>query len=65
MEELALGDEGWCYEGPEVSSQEENGNNSNPATIVGQGGTDIGERAPIGVTEIRSAIVQLARREDR
>lgn len=65
VEELAMGDEGWCYQGPAVPSKQEDGNKSNAATIVGEGGEDAGGRAPTSVSEIRSVIVQLARREDR
>lgn len=65
VEELAMGDEGWCYQGPEVPSKDEGSNKSNAATTVREGGEDAGEGAPIGVAEIRNAIVQLARREDR
>lgn len=60
-----MGDEGWYYQGAEVTSTEEDSNKSNPGTIVGEGGEDVGERPPTDVAEIRRVITQLARREDR
>ncbi|CAM9330763.1 unnamed protein product, partial [Ectocarpus sp. 4 AP-2014] len=63
VEELAIGDEGWCYQGPVNSSNEEEGTETNAA--VQKDKRDSWEGAPADVAEIRSIIVRLARREDR
>ncbi|CAB1117154.1 unnamed protein product [Ectocarpus sp. CCAP 1310/34] len=63
VEELAMGDEGWCYQGPIDSSNEEEGIETNAA--VQKDKRDSWEGAPADVAEIRSIIARLARREDR
>ncbi|CAM9385522.1 unnamed protein product, partial [Ectocarpus sp. 12 AP-2014] len=63
VEELAMGDEGWCYQGPVNSSNEEEGIETN--AVVQKDKRDSWEGAPADVAEIRSIIVRLARREDR
>lgn len=59
-----MGDEGWCYQPPVISSNEEDGskNNVDSNAHEGEGG---GAGVPAGVAEIRRIIVQLAKREDR
>lgn len=63
VEELAMGDEGWCYQGPANSSNEEEGIETNATAQKDK--RDSSEGAPADVAEIRSVIVRLARREDR
>lgn len=58
-----MGDEGWCYQGPANSSNEEEGIETN--AVVQKDKRDSWEGAPADVAEIRSIIVRLARREDR
>lgn len=59
-----MGDEGWCYHPPIISSNEEDGSKNNAASNAKKG--EEGEAGgPSSVAEIRRHIVQLARREDR
>lgn len=64
VEELAMGDEGWLYEGSEVPTNGEGGNKSK-ADSSEERDNEATEEHPTTVAEIRSIIVQLARREDR
>lgn len=64
VEELAMGDEGWCYQPPATASNGEDGNKTK-ANVAHEGKEDEGVGAPTDVAEIRSIIVRLARREDR
>lgn len=64
VEELAMGDEGWCYQPPDISSSEEVGSKGNAAS-GGHKGEEGGVGVPTGVADIRRIIAQLAKREDR
>lgn len=57
-----MGDEGWCYESPLISSNEQDGSNGDSKAHEGE---EAGAGVPTSVAEIRRIIVQLAKREDR
>lgn len=59
-----MGDEGWCYQPPVASSDQEDGGKNNAGSNA-QEGEEGGAGAPTSVAEIRRIIVQLAKREDR
>ena len=64
VEELAMGDEGWCYQPPVTASNQDDSAKKNPDLNI-QEGEEGGAGAPTSVAEIRRIIVQLAKREDR
>lgn len=66
VEELAMGDECWQYQGPIHRFSELEGGEVNIHTDgEGEAAKVEGEAAKVGVEELRGAISKLARRENR
>lgn len=63
VEELAMGDEGWQYKRPFDSHAQDGEEKEKGTNVLVPGGVDFDK--DIKVSELRAAISQLARREDR